>query len=124
MDVELIKDWQAEYDKWLPSQVFIANNEINDTTREIEKILDAVCTEYNNAARAAWIVEYAPNKEICNQVNGCCTECALRYSCPASLDYVDEDDDLCIEDDDFDEGFEFEPRFVDDDMFEDDDLAF
>lgn len=120
MDVELIKDWQAEYDKWLPSQVFIANNEINDTTREIEKILDAVCTEYNNAARAAWIVEYAPNKEICNQVNGCCTECALRYSCPASLDYVDEDDRFDFDD----EGFDFEPRFVDDDMFEDDDLAF
>lgn len=116
MDVELIKDWQAEYDKWLPSQVFIANNEVNDTTDEIGKILDEVCTEYNEAAKDEWIATYIPNKEICRQVEGNCVDCSLRYSCPMSLDFVDEDDrfddeDLEVDDD----GFDFEPRFMNED---------
>jgi hypothetical protein len=116
MDVELIKDWQAEYDKWLPSQVFIANNEVNDTTDEIGKILDEVCTEYNEAAKDEWIATYIPNKEICRQVEGNCVDCSLRYSCPMSLDFVDEEDrfddeDLEVDDD----GFDFEPCFMNED---------
>lgn len=116
MDVELIKDWQAEYDKWLPSQVFVANNEINDTTDELGKILDEVCTEYNEAAKDEWIATYIPNKEICRQVEGNCVDCSLRYSCPMSLDFVDEEDrfddeDLEVDDD----GFDFEPRFMNED---------
>lgn len=90
MDVELIKDWQAEYDKWLPSQVFIANNEVNDITGEVEKILDEVCMKYNTAARAEWIATFKPNKTICSQANGC-EDCISRYCCPASPDYVEED---------------------------------
>lgn len=90
MDVELIKDWQAEYDKWLPSQVFIANNEVNDITGEVEKILDEVCMKYNTAAKAEWIATFKPNKTICSQANGC-EDCISRYCCPASPDYVEED---------------------------------
>ena len=119
MDVEIIKDWQSDYDKWIPSQVFIANNEINDTTRELEKILDDVCHAYNEVSKNEWLATFSPNKKVCSQVNGCCADCTLRYSCPASPDYVADDDDL-LDDDEYD----FEPRFVDDDMFEDDDLAF
>ena len=128
MDVELIKDWQSEYDKWIPSQVFIANNRVDEATSEIEEILDAVCMEYNAATKAEWIAAYTPNKEVCRQANGCCIDCSLRYCCPASGDYVDDDGSELVEDDDFDEvyneGFEFEPRFVDDIDFDDDDLAF
>lgn len=90
MDVELIKDWQAEYDKWLPSQVFIANNEVNDITGEVEKILDEVCMKYNGIAKANWIATFKPNKTICSQANGC-EDCISRYCCPASPDYVEED---------------------------------
>lgn len=118
MDVEIIKDWQSEYEKWIPSQVFIANNNINDTTRELEKILDNVCMAYNEVSKNEWIAAFSPNKEVCSQVNGRCADCTLRYCCPASLDYVDDDNDDLLDDEDF------EPRFVDDDMFEDDDLAF
>lgn len=125
MDVELIKDWQAEYDKWLPSQVFIANNEVNDTTHEIEKILDEVCMEYNAATKAEWIATFKPNKNICRQACNRCDLCINKTCCPASP-YFGADEEIV--DDDFDEvdneGFEFEPRFVDEDMFEDDDLAF
>lgn len=125
MDVEIIKDWQAEYDKWIPSQVFIANNEVNDTTRELEKILEDVCNEYNTEAKDAWLAIYKPNKEICRQVEGNCIDCTLRYCCPMSRDYVDEDDRFYDEDLEVDdEGFDFEPRFVNEDEFEDDDLAF
>ena len=128
MDVELIKDWQSEYDKWIPSQVFIANNRVDEATSEIEEILDAVCMEYNAATKAEWIAAYTPNKEVCRQANGCCIDCSLRYCCPASGDYVDDDGSELVEDDDFDEvyneGFEFEPRFVDDIDFDEDDLAF
>lgn len=92
MDVELIKDWQAEYDKWLPSQVFIANNEVNDITGEVEKILDEVCMKYNMAAKANWIATFKPNKSICSQANGC-EDCISRYCCPASPDYVEDNDD-------------------------------
>lgn len=90
MDVELIKDWQAEYDKWLPSQVFIANNEVNDITGEVEKILDEVCMKYNGIAKANWIATFKPNRSICSQANGC-EDCISRYCCPASPDYVEED---------------------------------
>lgn len=92
MDVELIKDWQTEYDKWLPSQVFIANNEVNDITDEVEKILDEVCMKYNDIAKANWIATFKPNKSICSQANGC-EDCISRYCCPASPDYVEDNDD-------------------------------
>lgn len=114
MDVEIIKDWQSEYDKWIPSQVFIANNEINDTTRELEKILDNVCMAYNEVSKNEWIATFSPNKKVCSQVNGCCADCALRYSCPASPDYAADDDDL-LDDEDID----FEPQFEDIDWDED-----
>ena len=112
MDVELIRDWKAEYDKWLPSQVFIANNEVNDITGEVEKILNEVCNEYNNAARVAWVATYTPNKEICKQANGYCADCTLRYCCPASPDYAEDNDDTSEP---------IEGTFLDD---LDDDLAF
>jgi hypothetical protein len=111
MDVELIKDWQAEYDKWLPSQVFIANNEVNDITGEVEKILDEVCMKYNMAAKANWIATFKPNKSICSQANGC-EDCISRYCCPASPDYVEDNDDTSEP---------IEGTFLDD---LDDDLAF
>ena len=125
MDVELIKDWQAEYDKWLPSQVFIANNKVNDITGEVEKILDEVCMKYNGIAKANWIATFKPNKNICRQVCDRCDLCSNKACCPASP-YFGADEE--IEDDDLDEvdneGFEFEPRFVDDIDFDEDDLAF
>lgn len=125
IDVELIKDETTEYTAWIPSQVMLAGNKLSSTTSEIDEILNEVCTEYNNAARAAWVVEYVPNKEICRQANGNCVDCTLRYCCPASLDYVDEDDRFYDEDLEVDdEGFDFEPRFVNEDEFDDDDLAF
>lgn len=111
MDVELIKDWQAEYDKWLPSQVFIANNEVNDITGEVEKILDEVCMKYNGIAKANWIATFKPNKSICSQANGC-EDCISRYCCPASPDYVEDNDDTSEP---------IEGTFLDD---LDDDLAF
>ena len=111
MDVELIKDWQAEYDKWLPSQVFIANNEVNDITGEVEKILDEVCMKYNMATKANWIATFKPNKSICSQANGC-EDCISRYCCPASPDYVEDNDDTSEP---------IEGTFLDD---LDDDLAF
>lgn len=111
MDVELIKDWQAEYDKWLPSQVFIANNEVNDITGEVEKILDEVCMKYNMTAKANWIATFKPNKSICSQANGC-EDCISRYCCPASPDYVEDNDDTSEP---------IEGTFLDD---LDDDLAF
>lgn len=92
MDVDLIKDWQTEYDKWLPRQVFIANNEVNDITREVEEILDEVCMKYNSIAKANWIATFKPNKSICSQANGC-EDCISRYCCPASPDYVEDNDD-------------------------------
>lgn len=111
MDVELIKDWQAEYDKWLPSQVFIANNEVNDITGDVEKILDEVCMKYNMAAKVNWIATFKPNKSICSQANGC-DDCISRYCCPASPDYVEDNDDTSEP---------IEGTFLDD---LDDDLAF
>jgi hypothetical protein len=66
-----------------------------------------------------------PNKEICRQANGNCVDCTLRYCCPASLDYVDEEDRFYDEDLEVDdEGFDFEPRFMNEDEFDDDELAF
>ena len=125
MDVELIKDWQSEYDKWIPSQVFIANNEVSDATHEVEEILNAVCMEYNTTTKAEWIATFKPNKAVCRQACNRCDLCINKTCCPASP-YFGADED--ITDDDFDEvdnaGFEFEPRFVNEDEFDDDDLAF
>lgn len=84
MDAELIKDWQSEYDEWIPSQVFIANNEINDATHEVEEILNAVCMEYNAATKAEWIATFKPNKNICRQACNRCDLCINKTCCPAS----------------------------------------
>lgn len=130
MDVELIKDWQAEYDEWLPSQVFIANNEVNDITREVEEILNAVCMKYNAATKAEWIASFKPNKNICRQACNRCDLCINKACCPASpyfgaYEEIEDDDRFYDEDLEVDdEGFDFEPHFVNEDEFEDDDLAF
>lgn len=120
MDVELIKDWQAEYDEWIPSQVFIANNEVNDITHEVEEILNAVCMEYNAATKAEWIATFKPNKNICRQACNRCDLCINKACCPASPyfgAYEEIEDNGRFEDeddyfDDYDEAFE--PQFLDD----------
>ena len=92
MDVELMRGNINEWENWSVSQVFLAGNATNTLTREIDTTLEDVCIRYNDEKRAAWIAAYKPNKEICKQANGYCADCTLRYCCPASLDYVDEDD--------------------------------
>ena len=84
MDVELIKDWQSEYDEWIPSQVLIANNEVNEATHEVEEILNTVCMEYNAATKAEWIATFKPNKNICRQACNRCDLCINKTCCPAS----------------------------------------
>lgn len=92
MDIELMRGDANEYENWSVSQVFLAGNNTNALTLEIETTLKDVCIRYNEASKDAWIATYKPNKEICRQANGNCVDCALRYCCPASLDYADEDD--------------------------------
>ena len=92
MDVELMRDYGTEWEKWDVTQVLLAGNTANALTREIETTLGDACIKYNNKRRDEWIAAYKPNKEICKQANGYCADCTLRYCCPASLDYVDEDD--------------------------------
>lgn len=92
MDVELMRDYGTEWEKWDVTQVLLAGNTANALTQEIETTLEDVCIRYNEERRDEWIAAYRPNKEICRQVNGYCADCSLRYCCPASLDYVDEDD--------------------------------
>ena len=92
MDVELMRDYGSEFEKWDVTQVLLAGNTTNALTREIETTLEDACIRYNEASKDAWIATYKPNKEICRQANGNCVDCTLRYCCPASLDYADEDD--------------------------------
>ena len=97
MDVELVRDSDTEWEKWDVEQVLLAGNTTNALTREIETTLGDACIKYNNKRRDEWNVAYRPNKEICKQVNdnfniSYCADCTLRYCCPYSLDYVDEDD--------------------------------
>ena len=92
MDVELMRDYGNEFEAWSVTQVLLAGNTANALTREIETTLGDACIKYNNKRRDEWIAAYKPNKEICKQANGYCADCTLRYCCPASLDYVDEDD--------------------------------
>lgn len=92
MDVELMRGNVNEWENWSVSQVFLAGNATNTLTREIDTTLEDVCIRYNDEKRAEWIAAYKPNKEICRQVEGNCVDCSLRYCCPASRDYVDEDD--------------------------------
>lgn len=100
MDVELMRDWGYEFEKWDVTQVLLAGNTTNALTREIETTLEDVCIKYNEERRDEWIATYKPNKEICRQANGYCEDCALRYCCPASPDYIEADedeDDACID---------------------------
>jgi hypothetical protein len=92
MDVELMRDYANEFEAWSVTQVLLAGNTANALTREIETTLKDACIRYNEASKDAWIATYKPNKEICRQANGNCVDCTLRYCCPASLDYADEDD--------------------------------
>lgn len=92
MDVELMRDYATEFEKWDVAQVLLAGNTTNALTHEIETTLGDVCIRYNEERRDEWIAAYKPNNKICKQVNGYCADCSLRYCCPASLDYVDKDD--------------------------------
>ena len=131
MDVELIKDEMTEYTAWITSQVMLASNKSSSTTYEIEEILDQVCMEYNNTTKANWITTFKPNKNICRQACNRCDLCVNKTCCPTSP-YFGADEELInneglFDDEDLevdDEGFDFEPRFINEDEFEDDDLAF
>ena len=131
MDVELIKDEMTEYTAWIPSQVMLASNKSSNATYEIEEILDQVCMEYNNITKANWIATFKPNKNICRQACNRCDLCVNKTGCPASP-YFGADEELInnealFDDEDLevdDEGFDFEPRFVNEDDFDDDDLTF
>lgn len=131
MDVELIKDEMTEYTAWIPSQVMLANNKSSSATYEIEEILDQVCMEYNNITKANWIDAFKPNKNICRQACNRCDLCVNKTGCPASP-YFGADEELInnealFDDEDLevdDEGFDFEPRFVNEDEFNDDERTF
>lgn len=111
MDVELMRDYANEFDAWIVLQVLLAGNTENALTREIETTLKDVCIRYNEASKDAWIASFKPNKNICRQANGC-EDCISRYCCPASPDYVEDNDDTSEP---------IEGTFLDD---LDDDLAF
>lgn len=91
MDVELMRDYGTEWEKWDVTQVLLAGNTANALTREIETTLEDVCLRYNEERRDEWFIVYQPNKEICRQVEGNCIDCTLRYCCPGSRDSAEAD---------------------------------
>lgn len=95
MDVELMR-LIADYEAWTVSQVYAACNTETEITKEIKHILENVCCKYTAECKDFWRETY---------------------------DEFD-DEDLEVDDDDDDDGFDFEPRFINEDEFEDDDLAF
>lgn len=98
MDVELML-LNEKYGTWEVAQVYAHANTMNEHTEFIHQVLTDALDEYNASVMP---------KEACTI---------------DEIDFDVEDGDLYIEDDDCDRA-DFEPRFVDDDMFEDDDLAF